>query len=249
MEWISLDNRRTIVLPGDKEQTIKFSVDHFIQTAQESIDQRGHFYVALSGGSTPKTIYETLALPSNTAAVDWTKVSLFWSDERCVPPTDNESNYKMAMDSGFSKLPVPKSQIFRMHGELNPSDAGKMYEDCIRKHVPDCTFDLVMLGMGDDGHTASLFPYTAGLHISDHEAIANFLPQKNVWRLTLTYECINRSRHTAIYVLGTSKALKVRQALLGPELPDELPIQRIGIPGHKTLWILDNEASKELSTQ
>lgn len=244
MKEIELDPRRTIIIPGDKEQTIQYCVANFLHIAKDSILKRDHCFIALAGGSTPKAIYQQLALPENASQIDWNKVTVFWSDERCVPPDHEDSNYKMAMENGISQLHIPKQQIFRMRGEINHYESAAEYNDLIRKYVPECRFDLMMLGMGDDGHTASLFPFTEGLY-AQREAIANYIPNKNTWRLSLTFDCINRSVHPTIYVLGSSKASMVKRVLTGSFNPDELPVQQVGTPDHKAVWILDNEASKD----
>ena len=242
----SYDNRRDIVVPGDKLATIAFCVDHFIAIANESIAENGVFSVALSGGSTPKAIYQKLADPFYAAQIDWDKVLVFWSDERCVPPDDPESNYHMAMEAGFATLPIPTENIFRMKGEIDPEKAAQEYETLIKTAIPSKSFDLVMLGMGEDGHTASLFPKTHGLHPNEGLAIANFVPQKNTWRLTLTFEAINSAKHIAVYVLGKSKASMAAHILTAPYQPDDLPIQRVGTPTHKALWMMDTEAAAKL---
>lgn len=237
----SYDKRRNLALPGDRGSTLAFCVEQWIGLAQESIEKRGAFYVALSGGSTPKVIYQALA--NNSERVDWNNVYLFWSDERCVPPDNAESNYKMAMDSGFDRVPIPEKNIFRMKGELPPEKAARDYDAIIQKNIPQQEFDLVMLGMGDDGHTASLFPETEGLSPTKHNAIANFIPQKDVWRLTLTFECINKARNIVIYVLGKEKSTMLKQALSETNKELLVPSQRLGTTSHKALWIVDDEAN------
>ena len=175
---VPFDESRHIAIPGDEESTLQFCVEHFIQIANESIETHDHFNVALSGGSTPKAIYQRLALQENRNRVPWDKTSLFWSDERSVSPSDNESNYKMAMDNGFSLLPIPPENIFRMIAEDEIERNSQEYETLIKEKLANQRFDLVMLGMGPDGHTASLFPHTKGLHISDKLVIPNYIPQK-----------------------------------------------------------------------
>jgi 6-phosphogluconolactonase len=245
-EIISFDDRRNLDIPGNYEATLKFCVEHFVETANKAIADHQYFAVALSGGNTPKAIYQKLASPDYRQAIDWSKVRLFWSDERCVPPTDPESNFHMAMEAGFAKLPLKTENIFRVPTEDDPEQAAKAYEELLRKKVPDGRFDLVMLGMGDDGHTASLFPKTHGLHTLNRLVIANFVPQKNSWRITFTFECINAARHIAVYVLGKSKAKMVKHVLTSPYDPDTLPVQRVGTPSNRALWILDKEAASEL---
>lgn len=239
----AFDVRRDLVVPGDQEKTLQFSIDLFIHLANTAISSHGYFSVALSGGSTPKAIYQGLAQSKYQNAVDWKKVLLFWSDERCVPKDHPDSNYKMAMDAGFSKLPIPKENIFPMPCEGDLEADSLKYEHLITTKIPTKAFDLMMLGMGEDGHTASLFPKTHGLHAANRLVTANYVPQKETWRMTLTFECINASKTIAIYVLGKSKAAMVKHVLTSPYEPDSLPIQRIGTPTHKALWILDQEAA------
>ena len=240
-----LDERRKIALPGDQELTLAFATDLWIEIANESIQDHGFFAVALSGGSTPKKIFQKLCTLEER--VDWSKVFLFWSDERSVPPTHHDSNYKMAIEEGgLSKLPIPKNQIFRMVAEENIEANSKAYEDVILDKLGSHPFDLIMLGMGDDGHTASLFPYTMAIKIKGRLVVPNFIPQNNTWRMTFTYECINRSRHICIYVMGASKAEILEKVLLGSVNPDEYPSQLIGTLSNPALWIIDSEAGKNL---
>ncbi len=241
-EICAFDERRDIVIPGDAAATLNFSVDHFTSLAERAIAEKGRFAVALSGGSTPKAIYQQLTDPLHRRRINWQKVFLFWSDERAVPPYHPDSNYHMAMEAGFAKVGIPSSQIFRMQAEGDVEVGALTYEELIRKNLPDLKFDLVMLGMGEDGHTASLFPKTHGLHAPGRVAIANFIPKLEMWRLTLTFECINSAHHAVFYALGANKAAMVQKVLTGPFTPDELPAQAVGIPEQKALWILDSAA-------
>lgn len=242
----NFDERRDIIVPGNKDQTIEFCVKQFIRIARDAIQDRSIFTVALSGGSTPNAIYKELSRPPYKEQVDWTKVYLFWSDERPVPPSDPESNYHNSMQAGLQDLGVPVQNIFRMEAEGEMEESALAYEQIIREKVPSMSFDLVMLGMGEDGHTASLFPHTHGLHTNNRYVIANYVPQKHTWRMSFTYECIHDARHIIIYVLGKSKADIVTKVLTGPYMPDDFPVQRIGTSKHKALWILDDEASAKL---
>lgn len=251
MDWKKLvqgyDEQREIVIPGDEKATLQFCVNHFIEIANQAIEQQSYFAVALSGGSTPKNIFIGLASQQNRKAIDWSKVLVFWSDERSVPPDHPESNYHMAMEAGFKTLPLKSDQIFRMKAEEDIEEQAKEYERLILEKIPSKTFDLVMLGMGEDGHTASLFPKTHALHVSPPRlVVANYIPQKNTWRMTLTYECINSSMHIAIYVIGKNKAEMVKRVFTSPYNPDELPIQKVGTPQHRALWILDKGAAQGL---
>lgn len=235
----SWDDRRDLYVAKDTPAAIDFAVENWIHSAQRAILQRGRFTVALSGGSTPKAIYEKLL----HAKLDWSKVWLFWGDERSVPPTHSDSNYKMAMDAAFSRLPIPPSQIFRMVAEKDIEKNALDYEDKIRRHLDKHYFDLVMLGIGEDGHTASLFPNTEALTIEDRLVVANHIPDKNTWRMTLTYPCINQSTRAIIYALGSSKAQIVPQAL-NSAIVSPYPSSKIGTPEHKALWILDTAAAR-----
>lgn len=242
----NFDERRDIVIPGDKVQTIDFSAKQFIQIGKEAINSRGKFFVALSGGSTPNAIYQSLSQKPNCEELDWSKVYLFWSDERSVPPDSADNNYRNSMQAGLDSLSIPAENIFRMKAEENIETNSFIYEQIIREKISGLSFDLVMLGMGEDGHTASLFPKTHGLHANNRLVIANFVPQKETWRMSFTYECIHNAQNIVIYVLGKGKADMLVKVLTGPFNPNELPIQRVGTSKHKALWVIDDEASVEL---
>jgi 6-phosphogluconolactonase len=235
------DERRTMIIAGDAEQTIVFAAEHWIHSAKRAIQQRGKFAVALSGGSTPKAIYQALAAKHRNS-LDWNQIFLFWSDERAVPPTSPDSNYGMAMQNGFSHLPIPPHQIFRMHAEKNIDQASADYAEIIERTLGPQLFDLVMLGVGEDGHTASLFPNTDALLETKKLVIANEIPNLNQKRMTLTFPCIQRSKEAAILAIGKSKQsiipLVLRAAIISP-----FPASRIGTVEKKALWILDHEAA------
>lgn len=245
--WIKpFDERRDIAIPGNKEQTITFSIDHFLELAASAIKEKGVFTVALSGGSTPKAIYQGLSTQENRSRVNWEKVLLFWSDERCVPKNHPDSNYKMAMDAGLNTLGIPNQNIFPMPSEGDLDKGAEEYEKIIIRKVPTRSFDLVMLGMGDDAHTASLFPKTHALHPTARLVVPNFIPHMDVWRMTLTFDCINTGRHPVVYVLGQNKAHIVGEVFTKPYDPDIMPVQRVGTETHKALWILDKDAASGL---
>lgn len=244
--YYTFDQRRKILIPGVHDLTIAVAAELWIEIAKNSIQDHDFFAVALSGGSTPKKIFQKLSTLEN--ALDWTKVYLFWSDERAVLPTDPESNYQMAMNEGFlSNLPIPKHQIFRMVAEENIAINAAAYEEIILNKLGSRPFDLVMLGMGEDGHTASLFPHTEALKIKNQLVAANYVPQKKCWRMTLTYECINSARHICILALGASKADILEKVLLGALKSEEYPIQLVGTETNPALLILDSDAAKNLA--
>jgi len=238
------DERRDLVIPGDSEATISYAADHWIHTGRLSIEKTGRYAVALSGGSTPKSIFENLSLRPKD--LDWSKVFLFWSDERAVPPNDPESNYHMAMTAGFSKLPIPKNQIFRMRAENAIEKNALEYEALIKNIVGPTLFDLVMLGLGEDGHTASLFPNTSAIEIEDRWVAPNYVNKKSSWRMTFTLPCINQSKLSVIYALGSSKAEIIPKVLNAP-LPSPWPASWVGTVSKKSLWIVDLLASKNLN--
>jgi len=230
-----------LAVPGNKEKAIAYCIEHWLNIAKESINDHGTFYVALSGGSTPKAIYKALAT-DYAEALDWEKVHLFWSDERAVPPSNDESNYKMAMDSGFAKLPIPEDNIHRMVTEEEIGKNATRYEKEINDILEDKPFDLIMLGMGDDGHTASLFPDTNALDEETRGVVANYVDKKETWRMTMTYPLINKARHIALYVMGDGKN-DMLYSILVENAP--LPSHKIGTPENKALWIADDEAAQK----
>ena len=239
----SWDDRRNFVVPGNHQETIQFAAEHWIHSAKRSIQQRGHFAVALSGGSTPKAIYQFL---SKEKDLEWDKVYLFWSDERGVPPDHPDSNYKMSMESGLKDLSIPPDQIFRMSAEKDPERNARDYEEKIRRVLGKGFFDLVMLGVGEDGHTASLFPNSPALSVEDRLVAAQFLPEKKSWRMTLTFPCINNSQKSVIYALGPQKASIVRTVLDAPII-SSYPASRVGTSHHTALWVLDSDAAAQLN--
>lgn len=240
MKQISFDVRRLVVVPGDHDKTLLYSIENWIDLARKAISRQGYFAVALSGGSTPKAIYAGLAMRPD--ALDWTKVLLFWSDERAVSKEDPNSNYRMAMES-FGDLPILPKNIFPMNGLGDLEENAKEYEELINAHIPSKRFDLMMLGMGDDGHIASLFPKTHGLHSPGRTVIANFLPDKDIWRLSVTFDCINHSHKTVLYILGAGKAEMVKKVFSKPIEEDLLPVQNVGTETNPALYILDEAAA------
>lgn len=239
----NLDERRNLAVVGTTEETIQYCVEQFIELGRQAIKDHNFFAVALSGGSTPNAIYRQLSQAPYRDQLDWTKVLCFWSDERAVYPDNNESNYHNAMEAGLGKLPLLPDHIFRMEAEKDIEENAAAYDALIRLVLPSQCFDLMMLGLGEDGHTASLFPKTHALHTDNRLVVANYVPQKKVWRMSMTFECINNAKQINIYALGKNKAEIVQKTLSGPYDPDNYPVQAVGKPGHKALWILDKDAA------
>jgi len=222
----------------------------FVAAASAAVDARGVARIAISGGSTPKAMFALLADQSQPyfARVPWAKLHLFWVDERCVGPTDAESNYRMTNEAMLSKVPLPAAQIHRMEGELDPAVAAARYEALLRTEfrlegAETPVFDLVLLGMGDDGHTASLFPHTEALHVLDRLVVANHVLQKETWRVTLTSPVINRGREVAFLIEGAAKAQVLHDVLLGAYDPEAKPSQLIRPAGGKLGMLLDAAAA------
>jgi len=185
------------------------------------------------------------------AQVPWDKLHLFWVDERCVPPTDAESNYRMTSEAMLAHVPLPPAQIHRMEGELDPEVAAARYEAVLRnafrlEGAESPVFDLVLLGMGDDGHTASLFPHTAALHELGRIVVANHVLQKETWRITLTWPVINRGREVAFLIEGAGKAQVLHDVLLGAYDPETTPSQLIRPASGKLTFLLDAAAAAKL---
>ncbi len=241
----SWDERRELIILESAEKSIAFAAEHWINSAKRAIQHRGKFAVALSGGSTPKAIYKLLSMQYRDA-IDWNKVFLFWSDERAVAPASSESNYHMAMQNGFAALPIPLGQIFRMKAEANIEKAAADYEDLIKRELGAELFDLVMLGVGEDGHTASLFPNSHALQEKNKLVMANLIPEINQWRMTLTFPSIEQSKQAVLIAIGESKQAIV-PLVLNAAITSPFPASKIGTKSHKALWIVDRSAAHLLS--
>src|SRR5689334_17124365 len=170
------------------------AAERIVAGAQRAADEGRNFSIALSGGSTPKTLYELLATEAYKSRIDWPHFEVFFGDERTVPPDHKDSNYRTAREALLSKVPIPGDNVYRMAGEIDPNEAAKQYGQMLKEKFGDGGMDMVLLGMGDDGHTASLFPGTAALNETRHRAVANYVDKLKTWRLTLTAPFINRAR-------------------------------------------------------
>ncbi|HEU5342692.1 6-phosphogluconolactonase [Edaphobacter sp.] len=225
----------------------------FTQSAIDAINARGRARIAISGGTTPKAMFALLADPAKPFAkeVPWSKLDLYWVDERCVPPDHPDSNYRMTNEALLSKVPLAPERVHRMEGELDPAVAAARYESTIRntfrlEGAETPTFDLILLGMGDDGHTASLFPDTEALNDLTDIVTANFVPQKDTWRITLTWPVINQGREVAFLIEGAAKAQVLHDVLLGPYQPDTYPSQVIRPASGRLAFLLDSAAASKL---
>lgn len=235
------------VLP-DPASLAEAAARHIVENAQSAIDARGRFSIALSGGSTPRDLHVKLANPPFKDELDWAHVHVFFGDERCVPPDDPQSNYRMAMDTLLGHVPIPNEQIHRMKGELPPDQAAAEYERELKEFfgADAPALDLVLLGMGDNGHCASLFPGCHALHEQQRWVVAEFIPEVNMWRITLTPIVLNAAREVVFLVAGGNKADMLRQVLEGPFEPDERPAQIVR-PTGELIWMVDAAAAAKLT--
>lgn len=224
------------------------AAEHFVSLAGEAIAARGRFVVALAGGSTPRASYVILASDEFAARVDWSRVHIFWGDERCVPPDHPDSNFRMAREALLDHVPIPSGNVFRMQGELDPVQAAAEYQQALQKFfatasVDTQSFDLVLLGMGGDGHTASLFPGTPAIGEQTRWVVAHFVDKLEAWRITLTPAIINTAANVAFIVSGPDKAERLRQVLTGPYQPCVLPAQVIRPDRGQLQWLVDASAA------
>ncbi|HLP16055.1 MAG TPA: 6-phosphogluconolactonase [Bacteroidota bacterium] len=193
------------------------------RTIETAIRERQVCHCALSGGRSPQGVYRMLGSDPLKQRIDWKKVHIYFGDERCVPPTDPESNFGMAHSSLLSHVPVPKENIHRIHGEMQPGEAAALYARELTTYLPDLTFDLTLLGIGDDGHTASLFPGTDIVEETQQPVGAVFVPMLKAWRVSLTLPVINRSRSILFIVSGKSKAAVMQRLRKTPASSKEIP--------------------------
>ena len=232
-------------------EVARAAAELFTSAVAAAANERGIARVAISGGTTPKAMFALLASEPFASQVLWDKLDLYWVDERCVPPNDAESNYRMTHETLLSKVPLPAERVHRMEGELEPEVAAARYEATIRngfklEGAETPTFDLVLLGMGDDGHTASLFPHTEALNDMTHIVVANHVPQKDTWRVTLTWPVINQSREVAFLIEGEKKAQVLHEVFQGPYQPETYPSQIIRPASGKLTLLLDTAAAAKL---
>jgi 6-phosphogluconolactonase len=223
---------------------------YVVGQAGQAIAARGRFSVALSGGNSPKKLYELLASPTYRSQVDWTKAYFFFGDERNVPPTDPESNYGMAQTALLAPLGITAAQVFAIDTSLQPAEAARAYTRTIEAFFApnQARFDLVLLGLGDNSHTASLFPHTPVLHDPSIGAREVFVAEKQAYRITLTAPLINQARAVAFLVYGADKAAAVQRVLTGPRDVDKFPAQLIA-PASEAQWFLDNAAASLMTKE
>jgi 6-phosphogluconolactonase len=238
------------------EQMAEAAADLFFETAITAIDRYGIFNVGLSGGSTPSLMFTMLAYPAHNKRLDWQKVHFFWADERCVPPEDPRSNYRLAQELLLDRIPAIPANVHRICGELPRDDGARRYEEEMRAffHTDTCymlehLLDMLFLGIGEDGHTASLFPGSQVMDIRDRWVIGvehRSSPDPQVDRISLTLPAINASRLVVFLVTGVRKAHILAQVLEPPTYQPLLPASRVHPKDGDLVWLIDAAAASAL---
>lgn len=238
---------------ADSEAASRTAADWIASSVESAVRERGIARIAISGGGGPKRMFELLADPAHAfhTRIDWMRLLIFFVDERCVPPDSPDSNYRLAKETFLSKVPLPQENVIRIEGELEPEEGAARYESAIRNRfrlegaeLP--RFDLIVLGMGTNGHTASLFPGSEALHEMMRLAVANHVQDKNPWRITLTWPVINHADKIFFLIQDGSKAEVLREVLMGPYQPETLPSQLIQPESGELRFLLDRAAAAKL---
>jgi len=235
----------------DRQTLIDGTAEYITRIAVDAMAKRKRFTIALSGGSTPRPVYSRLATEPFLHQIDWSRVHVFFGDERCVPPADPRSNFKMAQEALFEYVPLVPSNVHRIHGEDAPEKAAVAYATVLEKTLggksgsgaPADPIDLVLLGMGDNGHTASLFPGMPELLNDPNWVVAKYVEEVAMWRVTLTPVVINSARNVAFLVSGADKAEMAAKILEGPYQPVQLPSQIVKPTNGELRWLLDAPAA------
>jgi 6-phosphogluconolactonase len=234
----------------DAQSLARIAAQHFVDEVERAVAARGIARIAISGGSTPKVTFEALADPAQPwfRRMPWTKIDLWWVDERCVPPAHPDSNYHMTRESLLDRVPLPPEKVHRIQGELEPETAAARFESELRNgfrlegaELP--CFDAIQLGMGSNGHTASLFPHSQALREFSRLAAANHVDAKEAWRVTLTSPVINHGSHVFFLISGADKAQVLKDVFIGPRDPERLPSQMIRPAGGILALLLDRAAA------
>jgi 6-phosphogluconolactonase len=241
-----------LVVVDDDVALARAVAERVIAAGNEAIAARGRFELALAGGSTPKAAYALLASAEFRGRLDWRRVRFFFGDERCVPPTDDQSNYKMAKETLFDGLSIDRDHVFRMRGEDEPAHAAGVYAAELLRELPATnvapTLDLVMLGMGPDGHTASLFPGSDPFAGDELLVRAVYVEKLDAHRITLTPRTIGAAREILVATAGDAKAAALAAVLEGPYEPDRFPSQILARTQARLTWLVDRAAAAGLAS-
>ncbi len=234
------------VIVPDASAVAQIAAERFVAHARSAITANGRFVVALSGGTTPRAMLARLI----DQPIDWARVEVFWGDERCVPPEDADSNYRMACEALLNHVAIPEQNVHRMQGEINPTQAASNYTAELRAlfgRVEWPHFDLILLGLGTDAHTASLFPGTDVIHEQQRWVVGHFVEQLKTYRLTLTPPVINHAEYVLFLIAGADKAPAVRSVVLrDPLVIDQFPAQCIQPVTGQLTWLIDQSAASDL---
>jgi len=235
----------------DNNELSKAFAEWLADYINSTLENQDRFTIALSGGSTPQKLHTLLAASPYKEKINWNKLHVFWGDERFVPFEDDRNNAKMAFDTLLDHVPVPKEQIHVMRTDIQPEASAEEYEKILNRYFPvtvpaSTTFDLVLLGMGDDGHTLSLFPGTRVMHIENKSVTSLFLKQQDMYRITLTAPIVNRAACVVFLVSGSGKAAALKEVIEGDYQPDLYPSQVIKPLNGELHWFLDKAAAANL---
>jgi 6-phosphogluconolactonase len=252
-------------MPSGRAQVARFptadaltadAAGRFVSVAAQAVRERGRFLVALAGGSTPRGLYAALAMSEVASLVDWRRTHVFWGDERCVPPDDPASNYRLARITLLDRVAIPAANVHRIRGEDAPEQAAVAYERELRQVLdtpdgppsvrPGRRRDLVLLGMGGNGHTASIFPRLAAVRERERWVMAEHVAEVAGWRITLTPPVLNAAAQVLFLVSGADKAAMLHRVLEGPIDPDALPAQVIAPRDGALTWLVDEGAAAAL---
>ncbi len=240
-----------VIVYSDAASLTHAAAERIATSAESAMVARGHFSIALSGGNTPRALFQLLASDEYLTRIDWDHVYFFWSDERCLPPDDQESNFHMARETMLNHVPVPMGNIFRIRGEIDPTQAADDYERELRaffahRGEPQPRFDIILLGMGDDAHTASLFPNTAPIDETERWVVAHYVEKVSMWRITMTPPALNAAALVLFLVTGEKKAQPLADVMGETQRPHELPAQVVQPVKGSVVWMVDSAAAKLL---
>jgi 6-phosphogluconolactonase len=240
--------KREIKISSDKNKLILESAAYIADLIEKSIKEKDRCTFVLSGGSTPKDLYETLASEKYRAVIDWSKVHVFWGDERCVPPDHPDSNYRMAKEALIDHVDIPQENVYRIPAEKEPVEAAREYEETIKKIVGGSTqfpvFDIILLGIGEDGHTASLFPGTMALEEKKRWVTEVFVPKFDAYRISLTLPVINNGKNIIFLVAGEAKSDVVNQVY--NRIDTTSPSAQVDPINGNLVYLLDKSASAKV---
>jgi 6-phosphogluconolactonase len=245
-------SKKTILVSRGSDQAYTDAAEFILNATNRAIDDHGFFTIALSGGSTPKRLYELLASAAWRERIPWSRMEFFWGDERYVLPDDPASNFRMTNEAMLSKVPVPQERIHRVATEVEPPEAAaEAYENDIRRIVPTRSssvpeFDLMLLGLGANGHTASLFPHQPAIHEQSKLVIAEYIEEVKMTRISMTFPLLNAAKDVLFLSLGHDKAAVLKDVITGEYDPERLPAQLVQPNPGRLTWLIDPPASAEL---